>query len=279
MRESMGPHGTSRIKHHPTEEEVSTLGLLDGRVAIVTGVDGVLGAGVAEAYAKEGAKLMLVGQDEAKVKETAQKVEGIAPAVQTYICDTGVNEEANQLVEETEKTLGPVEIICDATFSTKKFPLGLPESNEVWDEAYKEGCVSFYNLAMAARDDLIECGHGRIVAFGSVPGAGGEAERIIHAAIGEGIRGMVRNWGLAWGPYGVITNAIIPQADTIDYQQWVEAVGQERADKFFERGHHVQRNGDPATDIGGVAVFLASDLAQYVSGRTIVTDGGRSSEH
>lgn len=255
------------------------MGLLEGRVAIVTGVDGVIGAGVAEAYAREGAKLMLVGQDEAKVAETAKRIKEITPDVQTTICDTGVNADCVDLVAKTKDAFGALDIVCDSTYLTKEFPLGLPEDNSIWDEAYKEGCVSFYNLAMAARDELVASEHGRIVAFGTVPGTWGEAERIIHAAIGEGIRGMVRNFGLAWGPLGVVANAIVPQADTIDYGQWVEAVGQERAEKFFERAHHIQRNGDPATDIGGAAVFLASDLAQYVSGRTIIADGGRSTEH
>ena len=113
---------------------------------------------------------------------------------------------------------------------------------------------------------------GCVINLASGAGLFGRMNQSSYAAAKEGIRGMSRVTATEWGPDGIRVNCLCPLAMTEQLIQWKEEYPESFAG--IVKSIPLGRYGDPKDDIGGVAVFLASDLAQYVSGETIVAQGG-----
>lgn len=245
-------------------------GRLSGRTAIVTGAGTGIGQGIAVAMAKQGARVVIVGRTRATLEETQQLIEaagGSALISQGSIADPAV---APRVVAEAVEAFGRLDILVNNghTFSA---PLSLDHTPEAdLRQHIDSGLFGTYYFMQAAFPHLRERG-GSIINFGSMAGVQGWANFAPYAATKEAIRGLSRSASRDWGQYKIRVNVIVPSSHSKIADEYFSAPGSlEAVEATIPLGYL----GDPELDIGGVAVFLASDEARYVTGQTLHADGG-----
>ena len=246
---------------------------LAGRVAIVTGAGEGIGRGIARRYAREGARLVVAEVraewGERTVDELRDELGAEAHAVHT---DMGKKNEVLRMVDEAVATFGSVDILVNnAQAFTPMVPL--EEKEDAWFEtSLNSGLMGSFWSMQAAFPHLRDSGRGRIVNFCSLNGVTGAWFSVDYNATKEAIRGLTRSAAREWGQYGITVNCIGPGAASSGYRAWADR--NQEAAAAGEATIPLGRMGDPENDIGGVALFLASDDGQYITGHTLFADGG-----
>ena len=246
-------------------------GRLSGRIAIVTGAGTGIGQGIAVAMAKQGAGLVIVGRTRETLEDTQSRVAaagGEARIVQGSIADPEVAERA---VAEATGSFGRLDVLVNNghTFSP---PLPLDQTPEAdLRQHIESGFFGTYYFMRAAFPHMRERG-GSIINFGSMAGVQGWANFAPYAAAKEAIRGLSRVAANEWAAYGIRVNVVCPMAMTPGVAQWAEA----RPEQYAQSAAKVPlgRFGDPARDVAPIVAFLAGDDARYMTGQTVMADGG-----
>ena len=243
---------------------------LEGRTAIVTGAGTGIGQGIAIAMAKEGANIIIVGRTESTLQETSSRIEAIDGTVLRMTGSVSEKETAGRVVAKAVETFGRLDILVNNahTFSP---PLPLDQTPETDLRQHLEsGFFGTFYFMQAAFPHMREHG-GSIINFGSMAGVQGWANFSPYAATKEAIRGLSRSASRDWGQYQIRVNVIVPSSHSkIADEYLADPAAMQAILSTIPLGYL----GDPETDIGGVAVFLASDDARYVTGQTLHADGG-----
>jgi NAD(P)-dependent dehydrogenase (short-subunit alcohol dehydrogenase family) len=220
--------------------------------------------------AKQGARIVLVGRTRETLGETKRRIEqagGTALICQGSIADAAV---APRVVAQALEAFGRLDILVNNghTFSP---PLPLDQTPEAdLRQHIESGFFGTYYFMQAAFPHMRERG-GSIINFGSMAGVQGWANFAPYAATKEAIRGLSRSASRDWGQYKIRVNVIVPSSHSKIADEYFSAPGSLEA---IEATIPLGYLGDPELDIGGVAVFLASDEARYVTGQTLHADGG-----
>jgi NAD(P)-dependent dehydrogenase (short-subunit alcohol dehydrogenase family) len=261
------PHPQSRQDEPMTDSPDRRLA---GRVAIVTGAGTGIGQGIAVAMVKRGANVAIVGRTRETLEKTARMIEeagGEALICQGSIADPAV---APRVAAETLAAFGRLDVLVNNghTFSP---PLPLDQTPESdMRQHIESGFFGTFYFMRAAFPHMSERG-GSIINFGSMAGVQGWANFAPYAATKEAIRGLSRSASRDWGQYRIRVNVIVPSSHSKIADEYFSAPGSlEAVEATIPLGYL----GDPELDIGGVAVFLASDDARYVTGQTLHADGG-----
>ena len=213
------------------------MGLLDGKVAIITGGGKGIGFGIASAFAEQGASLFITGRTEGRLAEAAEKLKGEYGADVAYTVAEGSDEaQVEAAVAKCVEHFGKLDVMVNNAQASKSGTNLIDHTKEDFDLAINTGLYGAFFYMKHAFPELKKT-KGCVINLASGAGLFGKPGQSSYAAAKEGIRGMTR------------------VAATI-------------------KGIPLGRFGDPKTDIGGVAVFLASDLSAYVSGETITVQGG-----
>jgi len=261
------------------------MGFLTGKTAIITGAGravlkdgscGSIGYGIATAYAKEGANLVITGRNVKKLEAAKQELENLygikVLTVQADVCAGGDNEATvANVVKQAVDTFGGIQVLINnAQASASGVPLA-EHTTEQFDLAIYSGLYAAFYYMKACYPYLAES-HGSVINFASGAGLFGNFGQSAYAAAKEGIRGMSRVAATEWGKDGINVNVVCPLAMTESLEQWRDAY----PDLFAKtiQGIPLGRFADPEKDIGRVCVFLASDDASYVTGETITLQGG-----
>ncbi len=246
--------------------------LLEGRVAIVTGGGKGIGYGIASKMAEHGANIFITGRTEARLQEAAKKLSAEYGVECSYaVADGCKEEEAAAAIAKCVEEFGKLDILVNNAQASKS---GIPlvdQSIEDFDLSIDTGLHAAFFYMKHAYPEL-KMTKGCVINLASGAGLFGRMNQSSYAAAKEGIRGMSRVTATEWGPDGIRVNCLCPLAMTEQLIQWKEEYPESFAG--IVKSIPLGRYGDPKDDIGGVAVFLASDLAQYVSGETIVAQGG-----
>ena len=251
----------------------SSMKRLDGKTAIITGGGKGIGYGIARAFAREGANLVLTGRTLSRLEDAKAKLEKDFPGVKVLpITADGADEEAiRNVVKKTAETFGHIDVVVNnAQVSKSGLPL-VEHTKEDFDLAIYSGLYAAFFYMREAFPYLKES-KGAVINFASGAGLFGKLGQSSYAAAKEGIRGMSRVAAAEWGPDGVRVNVVCPLAMTESLAQWKEAYPELFAKTI--QGIPLGRFADPEQDIGRVCVFLASDDASYVTGETITLQGG-----
>ncbi|MCW2529286.1 MAG: hypothetical protein JWM76_4146 [Pseudonocardiales bacterium] len=243
---------------------------LDGRVAIVTGAGQGIGRGVALALATEGAWVAVVGRTAAKCEAVVSEIVGRGGRAVAVQCDVTRRIEVDACVDEVRASLGPVEILVNAAQSTH-FGSLRRLTEEALDEQWQSGPVGTLRFMQACFEDLRQT-RGSIVNFGSGSGLTAKAAMGGYAAVKESIRVLSRVAAVEWGPHGVRVNVVCPLAQSPGMGGWSDdlpAAGATLADSV-----PLRRIGDAEKDVGRAVVFLVGPDAGYITGTTIMADGG-----
>ena len=246
--------------------------LLEGRVAIVTGGGKGIGYGIASKMAEHGANIFITGRTEARLQEAAKKLSAEYGVECSYaVADGCKEEEAAAAIAKCVEEFGKLDILVNNAQASKSGVPLVDQSIEDFDLSIDTGLHAAFFYMKHAYPEL-KMTKGCVINLASGAGLFGRMNQSSYAAAKEGIRGMTRVAATEWGPDGVRANCICPLAMTEQLAAWKEAYPDTFAATI--KGIPLGRFGDPKTDIGGVAVFLASDLSAYVSGETITVQGG-----
>lgn len=247
---------------------------LQGKVGIVTGSASGIGRGIALAMAKEGAHIAIVDVNEEKGKETLAEVNQYTQG-SLFIKDISVKENIDEIVTEVVKKFGKLDILVNNAHVSRQAPL-IETTLEHFNLSFGTGFYPTFYFMKAAYPELKKS-HGKIINFASGAGIDGQVTQTSYAAAKEAIRGISRVAANEWGPDGINVNIIAPIALTPGVEQWSKSAP-ELYDAMINK-IPLRRLGDPEKDIGRAAVFLASSDSDYITGQTIMVDGGTIKLH
>lgn len=242
---------------------------LENKVAIITGGASGIGRGIALAMAKEGAHVVIVDINDEKGAATEKELNEISRGkfIKANISD---REEIKRIVSETVQTFGQINILVNNAHASKQilFTETRPEDLAL---SFDTGFYPTFNLMQECFPYLKET-KGSVINFASGAGLTGMVTQASYAAAKEAIRGLSRVVANEWGQYQINVNLISPIALSPGVEQWKEhfpEAYQETVNKI-----PLKRMGDCEQDIGRVAVFLASEDSSFITGQTIMVDGG-----
>ena len=244
--------------------------MLSGKSAFVTGASRGIGRAIAIDLARNGADVALVGRDRAALDETAAAVLAARDGAKAHVILADVADEAavQAAVAETIAQFGKLDIaVANAGQSTDGLMLRFKSAD--LDRLLDVNLKSAFYLSAAVTKPMVKARAGAIVFISSIVGVTGNAGQSAYAATKAGLLGLTRSLAKELGSRNVRVNAVAPGLiETAMTAQMPEAA----------RAHYLQTIplGRPGTpdDVSGVVTFLCSDASRYVTGQTIVVDGG-----
>jgi dehydrogenase/reductase SDR family protein 4 len=246
---------------------------LSGKVALVTGSSRGIGRSIAHTMARLGAKVVVSSRKPEACDAVVAEITGEGGAAVAVPCNIGRREELEALVAAARKAYGRIDVlVCNAATNPVFGPM-----HEVSDEAYDKimttNVKSAFWLANMVAPEMAERRDGSIILISSIASFYGNKKLGIYGVSKAAEQQLVRNLAVEWGHANVRVNAIAPGLIRTDFARalWEDEDRLAKVNQLTPLG----RIGDP-DDIGGVAAFLASSVAAYVTGQTIVADGGRT---
>lgn len=248
------------------------MGLLAGRVAVVTGGGGGIGRGIAVRFAAEGAAVVVAEQDAGRADETTAAIHAAGGDAVAAVAD--VREEADVArVMEAAVGRGGVDVLVNNVGHYGGPRTAFHESTPAdWTDLYRVNLEHVLLCTRAALPSMIERQRGAIVNVSTIEAFRGIPTRAVYAAFKAGVTGFTKSLALEYAQHGVRVNAIAPDVTEtlqVPYSRWVKPEDEHLVPTWVPVG----RFGTPE-DLAGVALFLASDLSAFVTGTTVHADGG-----
>ncbi len=244
---------------------------LKGKVAIITGSSKGIGRSIAEAMANSGAKVAISSRNIDSCKIVSNAISESGGESIAVACNVSAKEELQKLVDTTIDNWGRLDIlVCNAAANPYYGPMA-EMSDEAYDKVMGTNVKSNFWLCNMAAPKIAEQQSGSIIIVSSIGGLQGSDTLGVYGMSKAADFSLVRNLAVEWGPRGITANCIAPGLIKTDFSKalWENP----RIAEGIAGGTPVRRLGDPE-DISGLAVFLASASARYLTGQTIVVDGG-----
>lgn len=244
---------------------------LGGKVALITGSTKGIGKSAAEEMARAGAKVVISSRKGEACDAVRAEFEAQGWPVIARPCNVSRKDELQALVELTLATWGRIDVVvANAAANPYYGPLsGLPD--ETFDKVMLNNVKSTLWLANLTLPGMAERGGGSFIVIGSIAGMLANTVIGIYGISKAADFQLVRNLAAEWGPRNVRVNAIAPGLIKTDFARALWEDDKRRRER--EALTPLRRLGEPR-EIGGVAAFLASDAASFITGQTIVADGG-----
>jgi len=246
---------------------------LTGRVAIVTGGSRGLGQEMAEGLGEAGAKLMLCARREQWLTPAVKEMRARGFTVEGCVCDVSKPSEVQSVVDRTVAAYGKVDILINnAGVTWGESPEKMPIDK--WQRVIDTNLTGAFLFSQAAARDMLQRQYGRIINIASIAGLQGSVNGphyAGYAASKAGLMGLTRELAASWGRQGIRVNAIAPGF----FHSRMADAAIPMAEPGIKAFSPIPRVGD-AGELKGVAVFLAADASNYITGQVIVVDGGRS---
>lgn len=243
---------------------------LDGKIAIITGGASGIGKGMAMSFVKEGAKVAIVDLNEEVGQQTVKELQEYQPDSLFIQANLAEHDKLPSIVKQVIEKFGKLDILVNNAHASNRAPLEQLTQAD-FDLSFNTGFYPTLYLMQAALPYLKES-KGKIINFASGAGINGDATQGAYAAAKEAIRGITRVAANEFGPFGINVNIISPIANSPGVQQWAKAEPEYYQAMLSKIP--LGRLGELESDIGRVAVFLASEDSDYITGQTIMVDGG-----
>ncbi|MFT4739647.1 MAG: 3-oxoacyl-[acyl-carrier protein] reductase [Algoriphagus sp.] len=245
------------------------MSLLKGKVALITGASRGIGNSIAREYVKQGASvaftyLSSVERGEALEKELS--TEGIK--VKGYRSDAADFASSEALVKSVIEDFGTIDILVNNAGITRDNLL-MRMSEEQWDDVLRVNLKSIFNLTKNITRTMLKARSGSIINITSVVGLTGQAGQVNYSASKAGILGLTKSVAKELGSRGVRCNAIAPGFIETEMTEELD----EEVKKTWLTSIPLKRAGQ-GSDIANACVFLGSDMSTYITGQTMVVDGG-----
>lgn len=245
------------------------MGLLQNKVAIVTGSGRGIGRAIALKYAQEGADVVVTDLrcDEA-VQAFIEELKALGVRAKAYASDASSYDAAHELVKQVVEDFGRVDVLVNNAGITRD-GLMMRMTEEQWDLVINVNLKSAFNMIHAVTPIMMKQRSGSIINMASVVGVSGNAGQANYSASKAGMIGLAKSIAKEMGSRGVRANSIAPGFIITDMTHALS----EEVRKEWEAQIPMRRGGTPE-DVANVATFLASDLSAYVTGQTIHVCGG-----
>jgi dehydrogenase/reductase SDR family protein 4 len=242
---------------------------LVNKVAIVTGASHGIGRAIAETFAREGASVVICGRKQDVLDQVASEIQG---TVLPVACHVGRADQLAHLVETTTKAYGKIDVLVNnaATNIAQEPVLQIDEGK--FDKMVEINLKSAFRLIQAIAPGMCERGWGSIVNIASISGVRPQYHGMLYSMTKAALIMMTQSYALELGPRGVRVNAIAPgMIQTVLSEYYWKDETQRR--KIID-DQPVKHLGQPQ-EIAEVALLLASDRGSYITGQTMIVDGGR----
>jgi 3-oxoacyl-[acyl-carrier protein] reductase len=238
---------------------------LSGRTAFVTGSTRGIGLAVARALHGAGARVAIVGRDAARASAVAAELGDRAAGT---ACDVARESEVAAAIESAEKALGPIDILVNNAGLTRDNILVRLTADD-WDAVLAANLTGAFHTTRLVIRGMMKRRWGRIINVTSIVGLTGNKGQANYAASKAGLIGFTKSVAKEYASRGILANCVAPGFIDTDM---TAALPQEARDSLLE-DIALGRLGRPE-DVAGAVLFLASDLAGYITGQVLVVDGG-----
>ncbi len=243
--------------------------LLEGKTALITGGSRGIGKAIAIAFARHGAHVAFsdLAYDDV-ARELEEELQALGVKAKGYASDASKFDDSEVLLKEVVDSFGQIDILVNNAGITRDTLL-MRMSEEMWDDVIRVNLKSAFNLTKATQKYMLKQRSGCIINMSSIVGIGGNAGQANYAASKAGMIGFTKSVAQEIGARNIRVNAIAPGfIETEMTAKLPEDVKKEWAEKI-----PLKRAGQPE-DVAGMAIFLASDLAAYVTGQVFTVCGG-----
>lgn len=251
---------------------VNELFSLKGKVAIVTGGGRGLGEQIAEGFAEAGANVVVCSRKLEACEEVSQKLKNLGVESLALKCDITNPEDVKNVVQQTLEKFGRIDILVNNSGASwgapaEEMPL------EAWQKVINVNVTGTFLMSQAAGKVMLEQGSGKIINIASVAGLKGSNPKYMDAIGYNASKGAVitftKDLAAKWGPRGIYVNAIAPGFFPTKMSKGLL----EKSGQGILEGTPLRKFGSDS-DLKGVAVFLAAPASDYITGDTVVVDGG-----
>ena len=257
------------------------MGVLENKVAIVTGAGRGIGRAIAKGYAREGAKVVVVSRTPSTVDEVVAEITAEGGTALAAPCDVGHRDQVFAAVDKAVEAFGTVHILVNNAqgFGTEADPqpstvfVACEDTNEdEWEYTFRTGATASLWFMKAVFPHMKKQSYGKIINFASSSGQVGFPGNTCYNATKEAIRAISRTAANEWGQYGINVNVINPALETRAFDAWKTA----RPDfvEALKEQIPMRRLGEPERDGAPLAIFLASPGSDYITGDTFMLEGG-----
>lgn len=249
----------------------SSLFDLTGKVAVITGASRGIGRAIAERLAEHGAKILVSSRKLDACEEVVRAIEAKGGEAYAHACNISRKEDLQSLVNAAIQKWGGIDVlVCNAAVNPYFGPsIDMPD--EAWDKIMNSNVRSNFWLCNMVLPQMAERGGGSVIIISSIAGLLGSAQLGAYGVSKAADMALARNICVEWGPKNIRANCIAPGLIRTDFARalWDNP-------KIYEhtiKAYPLRRIGEP-DEIAGAAVFLASPSGSFMTGQTIVIDGG-----
>jgi NAD(P)-dependent dehydrogenase (short-subunit alcohol dehydrogenase family) len=240
------------------------------KTAVVIGGTSGIGLALTKALAQAGADVVPTGRRDAQVAAAAAEVQALGRRTLVQTCDVTDNDSLNHLLQSVCSELGSVQILVNCAGRTKRMPtLDFPDAE--WDAIIETNLTGTLRACRVFGRHMIGNRYGRIINIASLASFVALFEVAAYSASKAAVASLTKSLAVEWAAFGVCVNAIAPGVFRTDFNAAL-LDGTERGKEFLLRTP-MKRFGK-VDELGGAAVFLASDAASFVSGHVLSVDGG-----
>lgn len=246
--------------------------LLKGKNVLITGASRGIGRGTAIECARHGADLALNWfKDQEGIEETLAAVRALGRRAIEVEGDVARRESAQPFIDAAAQALGSVDVFV-SNAGICPFHAFLDTPAEVFERTMAVNLHGTYYMTQAAARRMKEQGHGgSLIAISSISALVGGGMQAHYTPTKAGVHSLMQSCAIALGPYGIRCNSVMPGTIATDINK--EDLADAAKKSYMERRIPLGRLGEPQ-DVAGCVVFLASDLARYVTGAAVLVDGG-----
>lgn len=249
---------------------VKSLFDLTGRSVLVTGGSKGIGKTIARAFAECGANVGITARHQDELEAAANEIaQGLSVQVEYRVCDMSDRAAVDAMAIDLLKTFGGIDVLVNNA-GTNKPQILTETTDEVWDDVLELNFTACMRLARHVVPSMKDKRWGRIIHLSSVMALASNAGRGLYSGTKAALIGMARAHALELGPYGITVNCICPGPIATDLP--MSLLNDEQKQRFADRTA-VKRWGE-TIDMVGPALLLGSDAGAYITGTTILADGG-----
>ncbi len=244
---------------------------LKGKVALVTGGGRGIGKEIARRFVEAGADVVIASRKLENLQQAAEEFAPLPGRVLSVPCHIGKLDQIEAVVAETEKRFGTIDIVVNNGATNLEQGPSLNVSDAAVLKMVEINVLSAVRILRLTVPKMAEKGCGSIINIASIAGLRPQREGLLYSFTKSGLIMMTRTWADEWGKHGIRVNAIAPGLVRTDFSSFFWKNLDE--DAQYPPNQPIKRLGE-TSDLGGIALYLASDESTWVTGQVMVIDGG-----